>query len=50
MDIRFPERLETFEQGIFAALNERKNRLIAEGRTVYNMEFVMAWRIVTVPL
>jgi len=37
MDIRFPERLETFEQGIFAALNERKNRLIAEGRTVYNM-------------
>ncbi len=37
MDIKFPERLETFEQGIFSALNEKKNQLIAQGRTVYNM-------------
>lgn len=37
MDITFPSRLDAFEEGIFAALNKKKNELIARGKTVYNM-------------
>ena len=37
MNITFPKRLEAFESGIFAILNEKKEKLLAQGRTVYNM-------------
>ena len=37
MNITFPERLKTFESGIFAILNDKKNELLAQGRTVYKM-------------
>lgn len=37
MNITFPKRLETFESGIFAILNDKKLELLAQGRTVYNM-------------
>lgn len=32
----FAKRLDGFEEGIFQALNEKKNQLEQEGRTVYN--------------
>lgn len=32
----FAKRLEDFEEGIFQALNDKKNQLEKEGRTVYN--------------
>lgn len=31
------ERLDYFKTGIFASLNEEKDRLIKEGRKVYNL-------------
>ena len=37
MNITFPKRLDAFESGIFAILNDKKNELLAQGRTVYNM-------------
>ncbi len=37
MDFKFASRLDSFPEGIFAALNEKKNQLIAQGRKVYNM-------------
>ena len=37
MNIRPAERLSHFETGIFAALNAKKNALIAQGRPVYNL-------------
>ena len=37
MDIKTAKRLEHFQTGIFAALNEKKEELIASGRTVYNL-------------
>lgn len=37
MDIRFAGRLDTFEEGIFSVLNEKRLKLLAEGRKVYNM-------------
>lgn len=36
MEFTFADRLSHFETGIFAALNEKKNQLLAQGRTVYN--------------
>ena len=37
MEIRQADRLNHFETGIFAALNAEKDRLIKEGRKVYNL-------------
>ena len=37
MEFKRAERLNHFSTGIFAALDERKNKLIKEGRTVYNL-------------
>ena len=37
MEIKFAQRLDSFEAGIFAILNEKKNELIASGKKVYNM-------------
>lgn len=32
----FAKRLDEFEEGIFQALNDKKNQLLKEGKTVYN--------------
>ena len=37
MDIKTAERLNKFETGVFAALNAEKDKLIKEGRKVYNL-------------
>ncbi len=37
MEYKCAKRLEHFTTGIFAALDEKKNQLIREGRTVYNL-------------
>lgn len=37
MEIRVSKRLEHFQIGIFAALNEKKEALLASGRKVYNL-------------
>lgn len=37
MEIRFAERMKKYEEGIFQVLNEKKNELLAQGRTVYNL-------------
>ena len=37
MEIRQAERLDHFKTGIFASLNEEKDKLIAQGRKVYNL-------------
>ena len=37
MEMKFADRLDYFEEGIFSVLNDKKNAMIAEGRTVYNM-------------
>lgn len=34
--LKFASRMQDFEEGIFQVLNQKKNELIAEGRTVYN--------------
>lgn len=36
MEIRFAERMKEYEAGIFQVLNEKKNELAAQGKTVYN--------------
>lgn len=37
MKIEFAKRLDTFQAGIFAILNEKKEALVKEGREVFNM-------------
>ncbi len=37
MKIEFAKRLDTFQAGIFAILNEKKEELLKEGREVFNM-------------
>lgn len=37
MNIESAKRLEHFQTGIFAALNEKKDKLIQEGKKVYNL-------------
>lgn len=37
MEIRFAERMKEYEAGIFQVLNEKKNELTAQGKTVYNL-------------
>ncbi|MGN0369232.1 MAG: LL-diaminopimelate aminotransferase, partial [Butyrivibrio sp.] len=37
MQYEHSSRLDHFTTGIFAALDEKKNRLIKEGKTVYNL-------------
>lgn len=37
MEIRFAERMKEYEAGIFQVLNEKKNELAAQGKTVYNL-------------
>lgn len=37
MDLNFAKRMKNFEEGIFQILDEKKNELIAQGRTVYNL-------------
>lgn len=36
MNLEFSRKLNSFEAGIFAILNEKKEKLVQEGRTVYN--------------
>lgn len=37
MDFKCSDRLNHFSTGIFAALDEKKNELIRQGRTIYNL-------------
>lgn len=37
MKFHFAERLDSFEAGIFAILNEKKDELLRQGREVYNL-------------
>lgn len=37
MDILFSNRLKSFQTGILSALNEKKEQLLKEGRTIYNL-------------
>ena len=37
MEFNFASRLDSFEEGIFATLNDKKNELVKTGRKVYNM-------------
>lgn len=37
MKIRFADRMQDYEEGIFQVLNEKKNELLARGRKVYNL-------------
>ncbi len=37
MEFTFSEKAEKNEAGIFAVLNEKKNELLSQGRTVYNL-------------
>ncbi|MCI6552931.1 MAG: aminotransferase class I/II-fold pyridoxal phosphate-dependent enzyme [Lachnospiraceae bacterium] len=37
MEIRFSDRMGNFEEGIFQALNEKKNERLAQGKQVYNL-------------
>lgn len=37
MEIKFADRMDGFEPGIFNVLDERKNRRLAQGRPVYNL-------------
>ena len=37
MDYTYAKRLEKFETGIFASLDEKKQQLISQGRKVYNL-------------
>ena len=37
MEFNFASRLDSFEEGIFATLNDKKNELVKAGRKVYNM-------------
>lgn len=37
MKLTFASRMKDYEEGIFQVLNEKKNELLAQGRTVYNL-------------
>lgn len=37
MDIKLAERMSSFQPGIFNVLDEKKNELIRQGRTIYNL-------------
>lgn len=37
MEFRFASRLDDFGEGIFTTLNDLKNKMIEEGKTVYNL-------------
>ncbi len=37
MEVRFSRIAESFDAGIFAVLNERKEELLKDGRTIYNL-------------
>ncbi len=37
MEFQKAKRLESFQTGIFAAIDEKKNRLIKQGREIYNL-------------
>lgn len=37
MELKFADRMKGFEEGIFQVLNEKKNGMLAQGRTVYNL-------------
>ena len=37
MDFKFASRLDDFGEGIFTTLNDLKNKMIEEGKTVYNL-------------
>ncbi len=37
MEIQFSDMVNSFQPGIFAALNEKKAELLAKGKTVYNL-------------
>ena len=37
MQIRFAERMQSFEPGIFTQLEERRQELVSSGRTIYNL-------------
>lgn len=37
MDMKFSEKAEQLDAGIFAVLNEKKNELVKQGRTIYNL-------------
>ena len=37
MEFNFANRLDSFEEGIFSTLNDKKNELLRAGRKVYNM-------------
>lgn len=37
MDFEFSNKLNYFQTGIFNILNDKKNKLIAEGKKVYNL-------------
>lgn len=37
MNITFAKRMDTFQEGIFTVLNNKKNELLAQGRTIYNL-------------
>lgn len=37
MELRFASRMKDYEEGIFQVLNEKKEELVREGRTVYNL-------------
>ena len=37
MELQFSKKANSFQEGIFALLNEKKEALLAEGRTIYNL-------------
>lgn len=37
MEITFAKRMDSFQEGIFTILNKKKNELLAQGRTIYNL-------------
>lgn len=37
MEFQFAKRMESFQPGIFNVLNDKKNEMVAAGRTVYNL-------------
>lgn len=37
MEITFAKRMDSFQEGIFTVLNKKKNELLAQGRTIYNL-------------
>lgn len=37
MEITFAKHMDSFQEGIFTVLNKKKNELLAQGRTIYNL-------------